>query len=113
MKAKSEVLYRHEYLGEVTGTGGAVFENVEDMSMSDELVGNFDRLYYGLDFGFAVDPLAFVAMYYDAKHEDLYIFDEIYQQKLTNAKAAPNDTPKKSGTNTLLPIRLNPNLLQK
>lgn len=88
LKAKSEILYRHEYLGEVTGTGGAVFDNVEDMAMSDELVGNFDRLYYGLDFGFAVDPLAFVAMYYDAKHEDLYIFDEIYQQKLTNAKAA-------------------------
>lgn len=88
LKAKSEVLYRHEYLGEVTGTGGAVFENVEDMSMSDEFVRNFDRLYYGLDFGFAVDPLAFVGMYYDAKHEDLYIFDEIYQQKLTNGKAA-------------------------
>ncbi len=88
LKAKSEVLYRHEYLGEVTGTGGAVFDNVEDMTMNDELVRNFDRLYYGLDFGFAVDPLAFVAMYYDAKHEDLYIFDEIYQQKLTNTKAA-------------------------
>ena len=88
LKAKSEVLYRHEYLGEVTGTGGAVFDNVEDMAMSDELVGNFDRLYYGLDFGFAVDPLAFVGMHYDTKHEDLYIFDEIYQQKLTNAKAA-------------------------
>ena len=88
LKAKSEILYRHEYLGEVTGTGGAVFDNVEDMTMSDELVGNFDRLYYGLDFGFAVDPLAFVGMYYDAKHEDLYIFDEIYLQKLTNGKAA-------------------------
>lgn len=88
LKAKNERAYRHEYLGEVTGTGGAVFENVEDMAMSDELVGNFDRLYYGLDFGFAVDPLAFVSMYYDAKHEDLYVFDEIYQQKLTNSQAA-------------------------
>lgn len=88
LKAKNEMAYRHEYLGEVTGTGGAVFENVEDMAMSDELVGNFDRLYYGLDFGFAVDPLAFVSMYYDAKHEDLYVFDEIYQQKLTNSQAA-------------------------
>lgn len=88
LKAKNEMAYRHEYLGEVTGTGGAVFENVEDMAMSDELVGNFDRLYYGLDFGFAVDPLAYVAMYYDAKREDLYIFDEIYQQKLTNSQAA-------------------------
>lgn len=88
LKAKNERAYRHEYLGEVTGTGGAVFENVEDMAMSDELVRNFDRLYYGLDFGFAVDPLAYVAMYYDAKREDLYIFDEIYQQKLTNSQAA-------------------------
>ncbi len=94
LKAKSEVLYRHEYLGEVTGTGGAVFDNVEDMTMSDELVGNFDRLYYGLDFGFAVDPLAFVAMYYDAKHEDLYIFDEMYQQKLTNKQAAERIKPR-------------------
>lgn len=88
LKAKNEMAYRHEYLGEVTGTGGAVFENVEDMAMSNEFVGNFDRLYFGLDFGFAVDPLAYVAMYYDAKHEDLYIFDEIYQQKLTNSQAA-------------------------
>ena len=88
LKAKNETAYNHEYLGEVTGTGGAVFENVEDMRMPDELISQFDRRYYGLDFGFAVDPLAFVAMYYDAKHEDLYIFDEIYQQKLTNRQAA-------------------------
>lgn len=88
LKERNEVAYRHEYLGEVTGTGGAVFENVEDMAMSDELVGNFDRLYYGLDFGFAVDPLAYVAMYYDAKREDLYIFDELYRQKMTNSQAA-------------------------
>lgn len=88
LKARNETAYRHEYLGEVTGTGGAVFENVEEITMSDELVRTFDRRYYGLDFGFAVDPLAFVAMYYDAKHEDLYIFDEIYQQKMTNGQAA-------------------------
>lgn len=88
LKAKNETAYSHEYLGEVTGTGGAVFENVEDMVMIDEMISQFDRRYYGLDFGFAVDPLAFVAMHYDAKHEELYIFDEIYQQKLTNSKAA-------------------------
>lgn len=88
LKNKSEKLYEHEYLGEVTGTGGSVFENVEDMQMSDELIASFDRLYYGLDFGFAVDPLAFNAMHYDKKHEILYIFDEIYQQKLKNKRAA-------------------------
>lgn len=88
LKAKNETAYNHEYLGEVTGTGGAVFENVEDMVMTDEMISQFDRRYYGLDFGFAVDPLAFVAMHYDAKHEELYVFDEIYQQKLTNSNAA-------------------------
>ena len=88
LKERNETAYRHEYLGEVTGTGGVVFENVEDMAMRNELVGNFDRLYYGLDFGFAVDPLAYVAMYYDAKREDLYIFDELYRQKMTNSQAA-------------------------
>ena len=88
LKLKNETLYRHVYLGEVTGTGGAVFDNVEAMSMTAEQIGQFDHRYFGLDFGFAVDPLAFVAMHYDAKHEDLYIFDEIYQQKLTNRNAA-------------------------
>ena len=88
LKQKNETLYKHVYLGEVTGTGGAVFENVEDLAMSGEQLQQFDHRYFGLDFGFAVDPLAFVAMHYDAKHDDLYIFDEIYQQKLTNRAAA-------------------------
>ncbi len=88
LKQKNETLYKHVYLGEVTGTGGAVFDNVEALPMTVEQIGQFDRRYFGLDFGFAVDPLAFVAMHYDAKHEDLYIFDEIYQQKLTNRNAA-------------------------
>lgn len=41
-----------------------------------------------MDFGFAVDPLAFVSKHYDVKREILYIFDEIYQPKLTNRQAA-------------------------
>lgn len=86
LKIRNERAYRHEYLGEVTGTGGSVFENVEDKDMT-ELIPLFDKLHYGLDFGFAVDPLAFVAMHYDAKREELYIFDEIYQPKLTNRRA--------------------------
>lgn len=88
LKEKNETLYRHEYLGEVTGTGGSVFDNVEDMELSDADIALFDRLYHGLDFGFAVDPLAFVSTHYDTKHEDLYIFDEIYEQRLSNAQAA-------------------------
>ena len=97
LREKNETLYRHEYLGEVTGTGGGVFDNVEDVEMSDADVAMFDRLYHGLDFGFAVDPLAFVSMHYDAKHEDLYIFDEIYEQRLTNAQAARRILPHLHG----------------
>lgn len=82
LKDKNEMSYRHEYLGEVTGTGGSVFENVHDINMTDEQIYSFDRRYYGLDFGFTIDPTAFVAMHYDSTREELYIFDEIYQQKL-------------------------------
>lgn len=88
LKAKNETAYRHEYLGEITGTGGAVFENVTEKRITDEEIQQFDRRRYGLDFGFAVDPLAFVSMHYDVKREILYIFDEIYQPKLTNRQAA-------------------------
>ena len=88
LKARNEMLYRHEYLGEVTGTGGAVFENVHETAFTDAQVDAFDHRYYGLDFGFAVDPMAFIVMHYDAKHETLYIFGEVYEQKLTNKRGA-------------------------
>ncbi|WP_295237029.1 PBSX family phage terminase large subunit [Veillonella sp.] len=88
LRAKNEMAYRHEYLGEVTGTGGNVFENVSHLDMSNEMIEQFDRLYRGCDFGFTIDPTAFVNTYYDANHEDLYIFDEIYQQKLSNKRTA-------------------------
>lgn len=93
LKQKNELAYRHEYMGEVTGTGGAVFDNVEDMAMPDEQVAAFDRLYFGLDFGFAVDPLAFICMHYDKKHRELYIYGELYGQKMTNRMAAQRIKP--------------------
>ena len=88
LRQRNERAYRHEYLGEVTGTGGTVFENVQERRLTDEEVSHFDRRRYGLDFGFAVDPLAFVCMHYDRRNSRLYIFDEIYQPKLTNSRAA-------------------------
>ena len=93
LRQKNELAYRHEYMGEVTGTGGAVFDNVEDTTMPDEQVAAFDRLYFGLDFGFAVDPLAFICMHYDKKRRELYIYDELYGQKMTNRTAARRIKP--------------------
>ncbi|WP_455577330.1 PBSX family phage terminase large subunit [Anaerosinus sp.] len=87
LKNTREKLYKHEYLGEVTGTGGSVFDNIEEREITDEEISQFDRRKHGIDFGFAVDPLAFLCGHYDKKHEILYLFDEIYQQKLSNKRA--------------------------
>ena len=87
LKAKNLDAYRHEYLGEAVGTGGDVFSNVENMEMSQQFIDDLEYKYYGLDFGFAIDPLAFVCMAYDRKREILYVFGEIYQQHLANKTA--------------------------
>lgn len=112
LRSRNEMAYRHEFLGEVTGTGGSVFENVSDMVMSDELVRNFDRLYHGLDFGFSIDPLAFVSLHYDAKHEDIYIFDEIYQQKLTNSLAS-DMIQQRAGSDRIIADSAEPKSIQE
>ena len=83
LKAINPRAYEHEYLGVATGTGGDVFENVCELDMSS-LVGSFDHIYNGIDWGFARDPFRFVRMHFDAKKLDLYIFDEFTTYKTRN-----------------------------
>ena len=78
--------YEHEYLGIATGTGGDVFENACELDMSN-LIGQFDHIYNGIDWGFARDPFRFVRMHFDAKKLDLYIFDEFTTYKTRNEDA--------------------------
>lgn len=80
--------YRHEYLGEVTGTGGEVFTNVTLRSISDAEIKGFDRLRRGLDWGYAADPFAYNAAHYDKTRRRLYIFFEIHRLRLSNREAA-------------------------
>lgn len=80
--------YEHDYLGAVTGTGGEVFLNVTIRKITDEEINNFDRIKRGLDWGYAMDPFAYVVMHYDKTRKRLYIFKEIYQTRLSNSKAA-------------------------
>lgn len=70
--------YQNEYLGEVTGTGGQVFDNLDIREISDEEITAFDRFYNGLDFGFAVDPDAFIRAAYVPNTRRLYLLDEYY-----------------------------------
>lgn len=100
LKDINERAYIHEYLGQAIGTGGDVFQNVEDLDMEaatpilDTYGGvvkevpmwqTFDKIYNGIDWGFALDPFRFVRMHFEPSRLDLYIFDEYTALKTRNA----------------------------
>lgn len=80
LKESKPLAYRHEYLGEETGTGGQVFDNIEIRTITDAEIENFDRTRRGLDFGFACDPDCYGASYYSGGR--LYIFFELWKHGL-------------------------------
>ncbi len=84
LKELNETAYRHEYLGEPTGTGGEVFPTIEAREITAEDEAQMDHLYYGLDFGFAADPSAFVVCSYNRATETIFLLDEIYKRGLSN-----------------------------
>lgn len=86
LKQNNPTAYANEYLGEETGDGGNVFENVELREITDEEIENFDYLYQGVDFGWYPDPLAWTKMCYQPNKITLYIFDEYVVNKMSNAK---------------------------
>lgn len=78
LRDSNERAYRHIYLGEITGTGGQVFDNLSLRAISDAEIAACDTRYCGLDFGFAVDPDAFVVWHYDPARRRLVALDEYY-----------------------------------
>lgn len=78
-------VYANEYLGEATGDGGNVFENIELREITDEEIKNFDYKYQGMDFGWYPDPLAWTNMCFQPNKRTLYIFDEFVVNKMSNA----------------------------
>lgn len=89
-KARNEMRYRWEYLGEAIGSGVVPFDNlvIEKGSITDEMVASFDNIRNGIDYGYATDPLAFVRWHYDKKKNAIYAIDEIYGVKISNRKLA-------------------------
>lgn len=87
LKLTKPQAYQHEYLGEVTGTGGEVFDNVKIRTISDEEIEDFWNIKRGIDFGYAIDPFSYGVMHYDRKKKRLYIFREIYKVGLSNHSA--------------------------
>lgn len=101
LKVTKPTSYEHEYLGNVTGTGGEVFDNVRIRTISDAEIEDFYNVYRGLDFGYAIDPLAYVVLNYDRKYKRLYIFHELYKVGLPN-KAAYDHISKENKKNDMI-----------
>lgn len=88
LKEINEAAYRHEYLGEATGTGGEVFPNITVREITDEEISQMQYIYAGIDFGFSIDPAVFVRVAYDRKHDTVYLLDEIYKKHVSNKQLA-------------------------
>lgn len=86
-KTKPEA-FKHEYLGEVTGTGAEVFTNLTNRRITNDEIANFDRVRRGLDWGYAADPFHYTVCHYDKTRKRLYIYYEIHQVKLSNRASA-------------------------
>lgn len=79
--------YANNYLGEVTGTGGAIFDNIELREITDEEIKKMSYFYHGLDFGYE-HPQAFIKCYYDFETEILYPVEEVYSKRCKNSTFA-------------------------
>lgn len=79
--------YDNNYLGKVTGTGGGIFDNVEERTITDAEIENMPFFYHGLDFGFE-HPQTFEKAYYDADADILYCVGEVFAKRCKNSTFA-------------------------
>lgn len=113
LKEVNELAYRNEYLGEATGTGGAVFDNLTIREITDDEISHFDRIYDGLDFGYAVDPSCYVQVNYDKTRKRLYIFSEVYGVGLSNERLWEKIIDKKISRATITADSAEPKSIDK
>lgn len=102
LKNTNPKAYANEYLGEITGTGGQIFENVKSCEFVEQIteemqadttkcfytMKDLEYMYFGLDFGFAIDPTAFIVVSFNKTKRSLYIIDEFYKVGATTALIA-------------------------
>lgn len=84
----NEQAFKHEYLGEAVGSGGEVFPNVETREITDAEIEKMQYFYCGVDWGFSVDPFAFIRCSYDRRTQTVYILDEIVKRGCSNTEIA-------------------------
>ncbi|RAP29144.1 hypothetical protein C2W64_04091 [Brevibacillus laterosporus] len=102
VKEKNVQKYEWEYLGKAIGSGVVPFDNLNFRRITDEEIKTFDNIRQGIDWGYGVDPFAFVRWHYDKTRRKIYALDEVYGVKLSNREAA--DKIKAKGYDTTMSI---------
>ena len=87
-KQEHPVHYRWEFLGEVTGTGGSVFDNLKKCRITDEEILTFDNPRNGIDWGWFPDPWRFIRCEWQPGRRRLVIYEEHSANKTTPADTA-------------------------
>jgi phage terminase large subunit len=87
MKKRDPRRYRVAGLGEWGVSEGLIYENWREEAFdSGQLIVGSGQLagVFGLDFGYATDPAALFCGLWDKEKQRLYVFDELYEKRLTN-----------------------------
>lgn len=90
MRENSPRRYRVEGLGEWGIAEGIIFDNWEEREFDWREVAKRPGAVacFGLDFGYTVDPTAFIAAIAIPETRELYVFDEHYQRGMLNNEIA-------------------------
>ncbi len=104
LKKTNNRAYRHEYLGEITGTGRNIFTNLEIREISDEEIATFNNRKFGIDWGFAGDPFVWLGMHFNRERLEAYIYDEIVDYGLRTQVSAAKVKRKMDRLGGLAPV---------
>lgn len=63
---------------------GLVYENWKEQKFTLEELPKDAQTAFGLDFGYSVDPTSFVVAYISLEQGKIYVYDELYEKKLSN-----------------------------
>ena len=88
LREVDEAVWRSEYLGEVTGTGGSVFNNVVARRITDAEARGFERVRNGVDWGWFPDPWRMVRCAWVPGERRLLLFAEASANRKTPAETA-------------------------
>lgn len=88
LRELDEDAWRHEWGGEPTGYGAEVFQRAEVRPVTDEERRRLQYRFYGVDWGFSVDPWVWLECAYDQRSRTLYVLRELSGTGLSNDETA-------------------------